>query len=411
MVEIKSQSEESNTVKLPNNIRQVGTPGDKTKIYIEDYVMTYLNQITGEKPAGQKMALLLGEKLRKENTDIYFVSAAISVVPVEWKEDRFKLSTDEWAALYDRIDRYFKNRHILGWFLSRPGQAAAADGQIEKIHTDNFKDKGTLFYTVDPLDREDAFYLYENGHLFRQHGYYIYYERNEDMQNYMIEIRQENHVEEQGTPGFQNRLFEKKTDHRMKKEALVRKKGRSIKWMPQAAVLLLILAVIGIKRNLPSESVPVSQQLIENGQQAEAAAATGDTGHLDIVESIVQQAEQTVAEKNRQAEAANSDNSSTGDGTADSSQTDSMKADDSTEDNSEAGQQSGTEQSNVQEGAVSDTEVMGNAYKNYTVKEGDTLLKISREYYQDSAHVETIRQLNQIEDPDYIYPGMVLRLP
>ena len=46
MVEIKSQNEENNTVKLPNNIRQVGTPGDKTKIYIEDYVMTYLNQIT-----------------------------------------------------------------------------------------------------------------------------------------------------------------------------------------------------------------------------------------------------------------------------------------------------------------------------------------------------------------------------
>lgn len=130
MVEIKSQ--ENNTVKLPNNIRQVGTPGEKIKIYIEDYVMTYLNQITGEKPAEQKMALLLGEKVQKENTDIYFISAAMAVVPVEWKEDQFKLSSDEWAALYDRIDQYFKNKHILGWFLSRPGQAASADGQIEK---------------------------------------------------------------------------------------------------------------------------------------------------------------------------------------------------------------------------------------------------------------------------------------
>ena len=60
MVEIKS--EENNTVQLPNNIRQVGTPGEKIKIYIEDYVMTYLNQMTGEKPALQKAALLLGQK-------------------------------------------------------------------------------------------------------------------------------------------------------------------------------------------------------------------------------------------------------------------------------------------------------------------------------------------------------------
>ena len=70
MVEIKSQ--ENNTVKLPNNIRQVGTPGEKIKIYIEDYVMTYLNQITGEKPVEQKMALLLGEKVQKEYRYLFY---------------------------------------------------------------------------------------------------------------------------------------------------------------------------------------------------------------------------------------------------------------------------------------------------------------------------------------------------
>ena len=86
MVEIKS--EENNTVQLPNNIRQVGTPGEKIKIYIEDYVMTYLNQMTGEKPALQKAALLLGEKVKKESTDIYFISAAVAVVPMEWNYRR-----------------------------------------------------------------------------------------------------------------------------------------------------------------------------------------------------------------------------------------------------------------------------------------------------------------------------------
>ena len=38
---------------------------------------------------------------------------------------------------------------------------------------------------MDPLDREDAFFIYEGGKLVQQHGYYIYYERNEDMQNYI----------------------------------------------------------------------------------------------------------------------------------------------------------------------------------------------------------------------------------
>ena len=241
------------------------------------------------------------------------------------------------------------------------------------------------------MDREDAFYLYENGHLFRQHGYYIYYDRNEDMQNYMIEIRQENHIEEHGTPGFQNRLSEKKNDHRIKREALVRKKKRNMKWIPQAAVLLLILAVVGIKRNLPGAVVPTGRQMIGNGETESTAGAAETSEHLDLVESIVQQAEQSVSGKESQ---------------------ESVDKADTEEDTAERGQENDTEQKGEQqETSAEETEVMVGAYKSYIVKEGDTLLKISRNYYQDAAHVEEIRQLNQIEDPDYIYPGMVLRLP
>ena len=38
-------------------------------------------------------------------------------------------------------------------------------------------------------------------------------------------------------------------------------------------------------------------------------------------------------------------------------------------------------------------------------KEGDTLLKISRNYYQDAEHVKAIIQLNQIENPDLYLSG------
>ena len=395
MVEIKS--EENNTVQLPNNIRQVGTPGEKIKIYIEDYVMTYLNQMTGERPALQKAALLLGEKVKKESTDIFFISAAVAVVPMEWKEDQFKLSSDEWTALYDKINHYFKNRHILGWFLSRPGQAAAADGEMEKIHSDNFKDKGPLFYTVDPLDREDAFYLYENGHLFRQHGYYIYYDRNEAMQNYMIEIRQENQEMREGTPGFQSRLYEKKTDHHIRREAVSGKnRNRNMKWIPQAAVLVLILVVVGIRRNMSGGILPVVQNRVAQETQIETAAAN-NAEHFDIVESIVQQVEQSATESGIH----NTDND------ADADQTDAAE---SQKKNQLKKQTEVAEQTEAADSPTG-TAASGKVYQQYTVKEGDTLLKISRNYYQDAEHVKAIIQLNQIEDPDYIYPGMVLKLP
>ena len=46
-------------IRRPKNIKQIGDVSSNRKIYIEDYVMTYLNQMTGEKPALQKAALLL----------------------------------------------------------------------------------------------------------------------------------------------------------------------------------------------------------------------------------------------------------------------------------------------------------------------------------------------------------------
>jgi nucleoid-associated protein YgaU len=49
----------------------------------------------------------------------------------------------------------------------------------------------------------------------------------------------------------------------------------------------------------------------------------------------------------------------------------------------------------------------------YTVKSGDTLSKISKEFYSDPNRYNAIFEANKpmLEDPDKIYPGQVLRIP
>lgn len=51
--------------------------------------------------------------------------------------------------------------------------------------------------------------------------------------------------------------------------------------------------------------------------------------------------------------------------------------------------------------------------KMYTVKSGDTLSKISQEYYGDAQKYNTIFEANKpmLSDPNKIYPGQVLRIP
>ncbi|MFR8616564.1 MAG: hypothetical protein ACLVFD_01860 [Anaerostipes hadrus] len=48
-----------------------------------------------------------------------------------------------------------------------------------------------MLYMMDDLEGEDAFYVFRGEDLSRQNGYYIYYEKNPMMQNYLVERRQD----------------------------------------------------------------------------------------------------------------------------------------------------------------------------------------------------------------------------
>ena len=47
---------------LPKNIRQIGSPAGHTKVYIEDYVITFLNSLSMDKNTYVRGAILFGEK-------------------------------------------------------------------------------------------------------------------------------------------------------------------------------------------------------------------------------------------------------------------------------------------------------------------------------------------------------------
>lgn len=79
MVEIKYDESKSH-LKLPKNIRQIGRPDNRIKIYVEDYVVTYLNQVAQETPQEERLAILLGDTASDEDTAVVFVSGAVAAV-------------------------------------------------------------------------------------------------------------------------------------------------------------------------------------------------------------------------------------------------------------------------------------------------------------------------------------------
>ena len=68
---------------LPKNVRQIGNVSDNPKIYVEDYVDTYLNQLrekAREQPVG---VILTGELLKLEDENAVFVSGAVQMKEVK----------------------------------------------------------------------------------------------------------------------------------------------------------------------------------------------------------------------------------------------------------------------------------------------------------------------------------------
>lgn len=171
---------------LPKNIRQVGNAPGNYKIYIEDYVMTYLRKIAAPGNMTCRGAILLGHVYRQDGEKVLFISGAVDAQNMEFDISMINFNDSVWSNLYSEINKYFDDLVIVGWFLSRMGFSTNINEQMKKIHRENFPGDDKLLFLMDSLECDEAFYYYENGNLVREKGYYIYYVRNEKMQNYII---------------------------------------------------------------------------------------------------------------------------------------------------------------------------------------------------------------------------------
>lgn len=187
MIEIIYQGEEENQIqdsdfKLPKNVRQIGDSGfDNRKIYVEDFVMTFVKHFSSRQ---LRYGVLLGNIKRNSGNTYLFIKGAVCARPMLDNEIIF--DEDVWTGIYEDIKTYFDDVEIVGWFLSMPGMLANDMAQIQKLHLDNFAGNDKVCFILDRVECEDSFYLYDDGGMRKCEGHYIYYEKNSDMQSYML---------------------------------------------------------------------------------------------------------------------------------------------------------------------------------------------------------------------------------
>ena len=414
-------------LKIPKNVMQIGTGSPNVKLYMEDYVHTFL-----ERCQGKETCLAFGQQEEKGGIRYYLIYG------VE-KETDFRRGNFPYFQKLERI------------------------GKIEK------KEAAVRFWTM-------------LGEEIQIGGYFIFYEQNEEMQAYMIAEREQNRpaaVEEErvmeaisarrekrkaeaaadaargitasrasasntasGRKTVLSRLgalkaaaptlnaASRKTAFGTAYQARLGSTGALFPKLCRIGCLVLLLVLVGTALtsvNQYPDMKAVSALLA--GAVRNTKNETENTSPGLIVEETVgwnssdEMAQSAALDEATQADdatgAANTamDGEVTDNRTADNVMTDNVTADSATADSQNAVATDADAESSTarQSASASDSfpqvqEALAHP-ESYQVQKGDSLIAISRRFYGTDEKVIEICRLNNIKDPNQIQPGQNILLP
>lgn len=370
-------------LKLPKNIRQIGEIDSKKKIYIEDYVVTWLHQLCSGEDVIPKAAVLLGGVRQSEGIRYLFISGALELNDLIISGNGISFTDEEWTSIYERMKKYFDSREIVGWFLGVNGFSLNISGDILKAHIDNFAGNDKLFMMYENAEKEDGFFLFENGDLVRQPGFYIYFEKNPEMQEYMIICNQGKSVEEEENIS-DHAAREFRTVVRDKQELRDQKKVMSFMYAASTFLVMIVL-VMGIT-------------MVNNYDKMQNMEAS-----LQVISNSVTNQNN----ENEQKDSTKKNNTSDGQVPVDSVDAGIQKDDKKSADKKPSNSKQDTKQDTGQNTPAGSQ----SASKSYIVKDGDTLVSISKKFYGNDKMVKRICEKNNLDNGDKIFTGQKLILP
>lgn len=335
-------------MQLPQNVMQVGFIDEYYRLYLEDYVYTYIKQIEDTDDLEKKKIYLFGKR--------------------EFRQDEILL-------------------YVYGAADNRKG--------VLTVHHEFFRDYeilGSLSFD----DNEKVLTL-QNGNVIPIHGFFVFYEQNPSMQTFLISIYQERmkqkEQEKQEKQQLEQRL--KQYEQKEKENAAYFTKSIIVKVALSGlygfAILICIVAIttinrydklVGFKeRILQTENpdiITVNQTEINPYEEITKEDEPDTTFYIEERKIEAKDEKKEKIETWGQMEESNEEQSS-------------MNVEETLEENKD------------------DTTVNKNV--EYIVKQGDSLSEICRNYYGNTNNMKKVCVLNDIENPNTIKQGQKILLP
>ena len=390
---------------LPKNIRQIGLVSGDYRIYIEDYVYTFLHRAAQTKGRdeenGSCLAILLGEARWRSGNGVVFIRGALLTEGEEISEEHIEITQNMWQTIHEEQEKYFEGQEIVGWFLACQSLSMEASELIQKVHRKQFGAE-KIVMLLDTAEQEEAFFRYENNFLVRQSGYYIYYEKNIQMQNYMLEKNPQLQKEEQETvqddavKAFRSLIQKKKKEDTEETE-----EKTSVFSYAAVACLALPLVVAGAR-------------FYRNHQAGQKPEEEIQTASANLRQEIKVTPALTVVPKNtvsadKMTPTETPKPTPTADPTAVPTVGISEKEEQIYKEEADA-RKARRRIENSRKNTETET-AAAQTQKSYTIRPGDTLYQISIEKYGTMDKVTEICRANGISEDEIIYPGQIIVLP
>ena len=172
-------------MELPKNITQIGESDRSCKIYVEDYVISYMKQMN----------------LLAQNKDM-----AVALYGVRKEENEVSYLFLYGACKLDFLQR--ESRHL----------SQAQQQEIERLRKKYFADYQFMGYRLLNGEMIEGFHICEQGVCRYVSGYAQFYEKNDSMLAYMLDTRQEGASPEEVDQEKYNIVRQRQEERRAKAE-------------------------------------------------------------------------------------------------------------------------------------------------------------------------------------------------
>lgn len=394
----QDNSRGNDIIRLPRNIKQIGDIKDSRKIYIEDYAINYLEELGKEERTCT--GVLVGTA-QKSGSDRYsFIKGAICGPDVFISESQIAYLESDWSYIYEMAGKYFPGLDIIGWFFITENLNMAMSQTIKRTFASQFAGAEKSLFIYERQENQKYFMVYDNNKLDKQKGFTIYYERNEEMQEYMVDMREESKRSNQPET-----IPEERESYRAlanTEEPVSKSSSRQaiVNYCANVAMVVLIL-FIGMyvldSRNSNATAGNIST-LSTQATITPVVKVDGNVYPTDYSNSVDVQPTESV----------NDNTESMGDFISTETETTSSQLMETV--NATVGTNSETTQEGTYVTVNNQVETV-KSYEVHTVAKGENLITISKKYYGSNAMVAKIMELNNIEDMDKIYEGQKIKLP